>query len=383
MLKNLILILSFTLVSCEQTKPTQKIEKIEEQEQKIQTDLKMDSAEISKILLSKTVNQLVLFDKETFSIPFNYSMKANNRSEMIFLWKIGDLEINSNSDNYFSFAIEDQIEFKDDNLSVGNMHLVWTDDKKAITLAKVKDQLTDIDEIYYSDNQSLIYRKRDIINTLFFEYLNDKKAFAVYLSSNDYFFFSKFNDVSLEQKLELAIEQLSFAKQFFKIKNTKTASGWQDYEKNLNDLNKITIKESYEEIDMAMKSSTVNKFIQLKKLDISLMNLKTDNVKLWKDIQNFYSKKEMRSAENDFPNFENIFGKATVNKIEYIDANSIILFSKDAFDHPFYTTLVKTTIKGKDIILATKNIESSVLSKETSKEMAYFYKTLFNHFGKI
>ena len=157
----------------------------------------------------------------------------------------------------------------------------------------------------------------------------------------------------------------------------------EDYEKNLNDLNKITIKESYEEIDMAMKSSTVNKFIQLKKLDISLMNLKTDNVKLWKDIQNFYSKKEMRSAENDFPNFENIFGKATVNKIEYIDANSIILFSKDAFDHPFYTTLVKTTIKGKDIILATKNIESSVLSKETSKEMAYFYKTLFNHFGKI
>ena len=65
-----------------------------------------------------------------------------------------------------------------------------------------------------------------------------------------------------------------------------------------------------------------------------------------------------------------------------MDSNSIILYLEDPFNHPFYATIVKTKIQGNEVILATKNIETWVFGN-TLKEMAYFYKDLFNHFGRL
>jgi|GEM_PF-1056390 len=351
--------------------------------EKIEPKIKADTTEIANRSREKIINKLVFFDKDTLSVPFNYSMEANNKAELLFLWQLGDLEINSESDNYFSFGFEDEIPFRDEKMSGGNMHLVWTDNKEAITISKVKDQLTDIDEIYYSDSQSMIFRKRNIINTLFFDYLEDKKAFAVYLSYNDYLWFSKFDDITWEQKLDLAVGQLAFAKQFFKTKKTQTASNWEEYEKNLNSLNLATINESYEEIKDAIKSPVFNEFIELKKMDIYAMNLQTDGTKLWQDLRNFYSKKITNIENIGFPDFEKNFEKYTVGGVEYMADDAIIVELKDNFDHQFYATIVKTKIQNKEVLLATKNLKEGWGFSNPSKEMNYFYLNMFKHFGKF
>lgn len=381
LLKNIIFFLLFNNCSGKtQTSLPADETKVKEE---TQSNIEVDTTKIANRLNEKMINKLVFFDKDTLSVPFNYSMKANNKAELLFLWQLGDLEINSELDNYFSFGFEDQVPFRDEKMSGGNMHLVWTNNSEAITISKVKNQLKDIDEIYYSDNQSLIFRKRKIINTLFFEYLEDKKAFAVYLSYNDYLWFSKFDDITLEQKLDVAIGQLAFAKQFFKNKKTQVASDWKEYEKNLNNLNLATINESYEEIKNTIKKSIFNEFIELQKMDFYIMNLQTDNTKLWQDIQNFYSKKITNIESIRFPNFEKSFGKYTINEVEYMDNDAIIVNLKDNFDHQFYATIVKTKIQGKEVILSTKNIKEGFSLYNPSKEMNYFYLNLFKNFGNL
>ena len=351
--------------------------------EEIQPKIKVDTTQIANRLREKIINKLVFFDKDTLSVPFNYSVKANNKAELFFLWQLGDLEINSERDNYFSFGFEDQIPFRDEKMSGGNMHLVWTDNKEAVTLSKVKNQLTDIDEIYYSDNQSLIFRKRNIINVLFFEYQVDKKAFAIYLSFNDYLSFSKFDNITQEQKLDLAIRQLAFAKQFFKTKNIQVASGWTDYEKSLNQLNLLTVSESRKEIENAVKKEVYNEFIEMEKMDFYVMPLQTDTAKIWQNLQDFYKRKITNTENIGFPNFENNFGKYTINKIEFIEKDAIIVNLKNDFDHQSYATIVKTKIQGKDVLLVTKNIKDSWVFSNPSKEMNYFNLYMFKHFGNL
>lgn len=349
-----------------------------------QPNIKIDSSVIANKIISKNINRLVCFEKDTFSLPFNYYIKMNSKSEFNFMWQLGDLKIDSQSDNYFSFGFENLISFRNMSLCEGNMHFIRTDNKEAITISKVKKQFSDVDEIYYWDNQSLIYRSREIINTLFFQYIDYMKAYAVYLSYNDYLWFSVYNDVTLEQKLNIAISQLTFAKQFFKIEKTHLSSEWKNYEENLTTMNLITINECYEEIKNATNSSIYNEFIRLEKMNISVMNLQSENSEIWHEIQNYYSHEGVDSANipKDLKgNYEDNAG----NHIVQIDTNSIILYLNGSFDTNYFATIVRTKIHGKDVILATKNIESWIYNdmEPLPKEMAIFYKELFYHFGRL
>ncbi len=72
--------------------------------------------EIAKMLQLKKAEKNVTFDKEKFTLPFNIKMKAKNRVESLFLWQLGDLELNSESDNFFAFGFEDELKYKDENI---------------------------------------------------------------------------------------------------------------------------------------------------------------------------------------------------------------------------------------------------------------------------
>ncbi len=334
--------------------------------------------EIAKMLQLKKVEKVVSFDKDKLTLPFNIKMKAKNRAESLFMWQIGDLELNSESDNFFAFGFEDELKYKDENIDQGAMNLVWTDKEDAVTIEKVKKQLKDVDAIYYSDNESLIFRDRGTVNCIYFKYLKDKKAFAVFYSANEHFSF----DLDIPQKLELAIGQLSLAKNFFKSEPVALPKEWEAYEKSLNSLDLETVKETKSELLTSLESAKERQFSKLKLMSMEVMPIATDDGKAWASIQNYYSKKIKQVDENMFPNAEYyLFAKYKSFRVEYSDADSMILELTDAFDHVAYAAILKTKIQNKDVLLATQNISNWVNDRH-SKEMAYFYLAMFRHFSK-
>lgn len=333
--------------------------------------------EIEKMLQVKKVEKSLTFDKDKLTLPFNIEMKAKNGGESLFLWQLGDLELNSQSGNFFSFGFEDELKYKFNNLGQGAMNIVWTDKQDAVTIAKVKDQLKDVDAIYYSDNESLIYRERGSVNSVYFKYLKDKKAFALFFSSNDHFSF----ELEIPQKLELAISQLSLAKNFFKSEPTSIAKDWESYEKSLNSLNLETVKETKSELAKTLESAKEKQFSKLKLMSMEVMPIAIDGGKTWATLQNYYSKKIKEIDGNIFPNSEYSFAKYKNYKVEYSDADAMILELTDVFDHVAYAAIFKTKIQNKEVLLATKNI-SNWVNDQHSKEMAYFYLAMFRHFSK-
>lgn len=334
--------------------------------------------EIAKMLQLKKVEKNVTFDKDKFTLPFNIKMKAKNRAESLFLWQLGDLELNSESDNFFAFGFEDELKYKDENIDQGAMNLVWTDKLDAVTIAKVKEQLKDVDAIYYSDNESIIYRERGSVNSVYFKYLKDKKAFALFFSSNDHFSF----ELEIPQKLELAISQLSLAKNFFKSEPTSIAKDWDAYEKSLNGLDLEVVKETKSELAKSLESAKEKQFSKLKLMSMEVMPIVTDATKSWTSLQNYYSKKIKDIDENLFPNAEYYsFAKYKNYKVEYSDGDAMILELTDVFDHVAYAAILKTKIQNKEVLLATQNISNWVNDRH-SKEMAYFYLAMFRHFSK-
>ncbi len=258
------------------------------------------------------------------------------------------------------------------------MNLVWTDKEDAVTIEKVKKQLKDVDAIYYSDNESVIYRERGSVNSVYFKYLKDKKAFALFFLSNDHFSF----ELEIPQKLELAISQLSLAKNFFRTEPTSLPKDWEAYEKSLNSLDLETVKETKTELTKSLKSAKEKEFSKLKLMSMEVMPISTDATKAWSTLQNYYSKKIKEVDENIFPNAEYYsFAKYKSFRVEYSDADAMILELTDVFDHVAYAAILKTKIQNKDVLLATQNI-SNWVNDQHSKEMAYFYLAMFRHFSK-
>lgn len=121
-------------------------------------------------------------------------------------------------------------------------------------------------------------------------------------------------------------------------------------------------------------------------MNISVLNPNTDNSKLWNDMRKYYSHKEVDSENNISIDLKNTFEEDTANHIECMDENSIMLSLIDPFGKNFYATIVKTKIQGKEVILATKNIEGWIFNDcndPLPKEMASFYRALFHHFCEL
>ncbi|MFN3021326.1 hypothetical protein ACK1KB_10105 [Chryseobacterium sp. TY3] len=218
---------------------------------------------------------------------------------------------------------------------------------------------------------------RGSLNSIYFKYLKEKKAFAIFFSSNDHFSF----ELDIPQKLDLAISQLSLAKNFFKSAPASLSKDWEAYEKSLNSLDLETIKETKSELTKSLESAKEKQFSKLKLMSIEVMPISTDATKSWITLQNYYSKKIKDIDDNLFPNSESSFAKYKNYKVEYSDADAMILELTDVFDQVAYAAILKTKIQNKEVLLATKNISSWVNDRH-SKEMAYFYLEMFRHFSK-
>ena len=114
---------------------------------------------------------------------------------------------------------------------------------------------------------------------------------------------------------------------------------------------------------------------------MEVMPIAIDGGKTWATLQNYYSKKIKEIDGNIFPNSEYSFAKYKNYKVEYSDADAMILELTDVFDHVAYAAIFKTKIQNKEVLLATKNI-SNWVNDQHSKEMAYFYLAMFRHFSK-
>jgi hypothetical protein len=338
-----------------------------------QDTISISAEEIKEQLKAPVYNKIVYFDKDTFAIPFYYSMNLNNSS---LLWQLGDLEINSSAENYFSFSFEDKILHNHYYLDNGNMYLIFTENTEAITTKKIQEQLSDVSQMYYSDEESFIYRKDDRVDVIFFKYLPNKKSFAVYYANNGPFPLS----LTLAQKLESAINQLRVAKNFFKPRFQNQLPNWNEYKKSLSNMHKKIIEDSRKEVLNAIDSLNDYQFKELESMDISLYKISKNPNMFWKTIQNYFANNKVNKGDFEIPGFKYTFGEIKNPTILYKDANSFVLKMNDPFDHVYYGTIVKTKINNVEVLMTTQSIKSWVGNRNTSKEMSFLYLSLFKSF---
>ncbi|MEP0212218.1 MAG: hypothetical protein ABJD66_03315 [Cellulophaga sp.] len=399
-MKLLILILSIITISCgDSNKKAPK--KITQKNTTIiqQNDSVIDWKEIKTKLHIKTPNYLIQIDNKKIQLPFNVSLKYSKKTyqgNYTFNWKLCDLIIDSYLSNYNVYGFEDNIPYKGFFGDEGKLHIVKTNDSTAVSIEKFeKLHSENYTKIYYKDNESIIYRTNtNQIAVLYFKYNKKEKAYFIYYKENNSHGY-KYNP-SKEELIDIAIVQLRMAKNFNKKKTETDLLNWEKYKNSLHSIDRKVFINIFKSIlsstDTIHKDTAFTPYIEGNYSLISLFNIGEEGKAIWTAINDTPKNTKINSKEPFNSSLlrqmssvitlsnENLFEVELEDfKIEFKDESTIIL-KRDYETESIYKVFKKIVINKKEFLIFSPGIVTNITN---SREMAYFYMSLFKNYDDL
>jgi len=358
-------------------------------ENKVMKEEVIDSIAILKKLLVKTPSNVVEYNKgKKFLLPFNYKLSSyKGNVTHIFKWNLCDLIIDSSdSINYSYFGLKDNIPYDGYGGFEGNIHFVNSLNSTAITTEKfINSEKEHYDKIYYSDDESIIFKKGKGVHILQFRYLNDEKKFSIYYNEN---LFIEINyEYTQQERLDLAIAQLRFAKNLYKERTEPDLFHWGSYKGSLSLLHRKRFKFIHNNIVNSVDTLKIGVTFSPKewtKTLVSIMRLNEEGNKLWNAINTI--------SEDRVIDFSTIYNTDISDQIaflrvdnsiqlEYKNGSTVILKKENDSKKYDYAVFNKQKINNKDVLMFTGGYYD--YGFVNSKKMAYFYLNLFENYTDI
>ncbi len=382
----LIFLLCFSSTCRNETAPQKQND--ETKKNQAQEKARFDLKELEKILQKKMINLKVQTPTLELYLPFHYSLDQS--SSYLLLWKLCDLEINSESKGYSRVLIENTIPYRGHISTSAYVHLVQNKDKTAVTTEKFMEQHKKAyRKILYSDENSLIYdtsvfEKEGMgrYEVLYFKYIDTLKTYLIFTSEHKAFGFSASNQELLEQ----AFHSLWIAKNLLNKVPLDTSASWGDYQNALSSLEKKVFTKTIQQLKAKLPDMKADSLFSAK-LDgnfelVTMIKGKNKYDILKKELKKYQKGQTAQPLlELLFPEKKQqhlgLLKKENNWKFLYKDKNGFIIKSSYDFhgrNYHHYEVFYSTEIQSTPVLLYTERGADPV-----SEQMAMFYFHLFKN----